>query len=424
MHSYYNKGLYLFKHISITGLAQILVQAIGFISGILIIRVLSSQQYAFYTLANAFLGTMTVIANAGISTGVMAEGGKVWQNKEELGEVLSTGFELRKIFSLISLILGLPVLIYLLIKNDASYYTAILIALALIPAFFSILSNSLLEIAPKLHQDIVPLQKNIIGVNLMRLIFLCSIIFIFPLAHLAILSSSISKVIGNVRLRRIASRRVNLEKRPSKKVRKSILKKVKRILPDAIYYSLSGQITIWLLSIFGSTESVAEIGALARISILLSVIPILFSTLIAPRFSRSIADFRKLIRIYLGTQVVLLFGLSFIVLIVWFFSEEVLWILGESYSHLNYEIVLAISGGAIGVMSGVLYNLSSSRGWILHPVIYIGLNILTLIVVIVLFDVSTLRGVLWLNIVIGLVQLIALDFYGLYEIFNLKIKTK
>ncbi len=77
------------KLISITGSAQIIVQAVGFASGILIIRLLPVQEYAFYTLANTMLGAMTVLSDGGISTGVMAQGGKVWEDKLKLGKVLA-----------------------------------------------------------------------------------------------------------------------------------------------------------------------------------------------------------------------------------------------------------------------------------------------------------------------------------------------
>lgn len=84
--------------IFITGGAQVLVQLTGLISGILIIRLLPTNEYAFYTLANTMLGTLAVLAGGGISTGGMSEGGKVWRDKARLGGVLATGLKLRRKF--------------------------------------------------------------------------------------------------------------------------------------------------------------------------------------------------------------------------------------------------------------------------------------------------------------------------------------
>ena len=139
---------------------KLLCRLLALLRGILIIRLLPVQEYAFYTLANTMLGTMTVLADGGITTGVMAQGGKVWQNKEKLGIVLVTGLELMKNFGIGSLIISLPVLFYLLLHNGASWLMSSLIVLSMIPAFYASMSDSLLEIVPKLHQTILPLQRN------------------------------------------------------------------------------------------------------------------------------------------------------------------------------------------------------------------------------------------------------------------------
>lgn len=66
------------KLVSITALAQGLIQALSFASGIMIVRLLPTKEYALYVLANTMLGTMTLLSDGGISTGVMAQGAKVW----------------------------------------------------------------------------------------------------------------------------------------------------------------------------------------------------------------------------------------------------------------------------------------------------------------------------------------------------------
>ena len=119
------------KLISITGSSQVIVQAVGFASGILIIRLLPVQEYAFYTLANTMLGAMTILSDGGISTGVMAQGGKVWEDKQKLGKVLVTGLQMRKKFAVVSMIISLPILLYLLIHNGASWLTSFLIILSI-----------------------------------------------------------------------------------------------------------------------------------------------------------------------------------------------------------------------------------------------------------------------------------------------------
>ena len=126
--------------ILITGSAQILVQAIALISGILVIRQLPANEYALYTLANTMLGTMTILADSGISSGVLAQGSRVWKDQKKLGVVLVTGLELRKKFAIASLVIAIPLLLFLLLHHNASWLMAVLIVVSLIPAFFLALS--------------------------------------------------------------------------------------------------------------------------------------------------------------------------------------------------------------------------------------------------------------------------------------------
>ena len=60
--------------------AQVLIQVLGFLSGIIIVRHLSKPDYAWFTIANTFVATMGMLANLGVSGAVSAIGGEVWQD--------------------------------------------------------------------------------------------------------------------------------------------------------------------------------------------------------------------------------------------------------------------------------------------------------------------------------------------------------
>lgn len=404
------------KLIAITGGAQAIVQGAGLICGILVIRFLPTQEYALYTLANTMLGTMSILADGGISTGVMALGGKVWMDREKSGVILATGLDLRKKFAVISLMIASPVLMYLLLRHGASWLFVLLITASLIPAFFAALSDSLLEIIPKLNQDILVLQRNQITVSIGRLLLSAISLFLFPFTFIAILASGIPRIFGNIRLRKIADVFADKYQKPDSETRKEILKIVKRILPLSVYYCLSSQITIWLISLLGSTLSIAQAGALGRLVMMLTLFSILFTTLIIPRFSRlpnsSAILLNKFLLIHLGL-IILCLG---IVLTVFIFPSQILFVLGKNYAGLQYELLLNIIAGCVGMISGVSFSLCTSRGYIINPFFAIPINLLTLFCSIYFLNISTLRGVLYLNIIVATIQ-VALNFiYGFFKI--------
>lgn len=406
------------KLISITGSAQIIVQAVGFASGILIIRLLPVQEYALYTLANTILGTIVMLSDGGISAAVMSQGGKVWQDKEKLGTVLVTGLYLRRKFALGSIIIAVPILTYLLLHQGASNLATVLIIVSLIPAFFAALSDSLLEIVPKLHQNIIPLQKNQITVGIARLILTGLSVFIFPWTFVAILAAAIPRIYGNIKLRKIAYGFVNSAKKEDSDVEKEILKVVKRVFPTALYHSFSGQIMIWLLSVYGTTTNLAQIGALGRVIMVLTLFSSIVGHLVIPRFSRYENKRNLLLKRYLQINLfVSVFGVFFL-LMTWLFDHEILWVLGTNYINLEHELFLSVLGGILSLFAGISFVLAAGRGWIISPYVAIGSNLIAIFLGIILFDTSDIIGLLWFNIFISIVLLVQNHIFVLIKIIS------
>lgn len=401
---FYSRILDWSRLIAITGSAQVIVQVSGFISGVFIIRILPTSEYALYTLANTMLGTMLVLADGGISSSVMAQGGKVWRNRERLGAVLVTGFELRKKFAISSLIVAIPILLYLLRCHGAGTINSILIVGALVPAFYCALSGNLLAVGPTLHQMISPVQKINISVSLLRLFSLLSILLIFPFAYIAISSASLPQIWANLRLRRISAVYADWQQKSDSLVRNNILSVVKRIFPGSIYYCLSSQITIWLISVFGTTAAVAQIGALGRLSMMLNLFSATFTTLVIPRFARLQNNKALLFRRFLHTSLGLAILFSIIIIIVSILPTQLLWILGKSYSGLERELVFSVAGSCMSLMAGLLFTITTSRNWAINPIVSIPLTLVSIICAISLIDISTLQGILKLNLLVSFAE--------------------
>ncbi|MDB5138665.1 MAG: polysaccharide biosynthesis protein [Mucilaginibacter sp.] len=407
------------KLIALTGSAQMIVQGIGLASGILIIRLLPTKEYAFYTLANTMLGTMTVLADGGISSGVMALGGKVWQDRQKLGVVINTGLLLRRKFAVLSLMVSLPALFYLLIHHGASLLFSVLIILSLIPAFYAALSDNLLEVASKLHQDIPRLQKNQVVAGIGRFLMITVSVFFFPWTFIAILGNGIPRMWANLQLKKMSADYADPEGKADPVVKKEILVVVKRTLPGAIYFCVSGQITIWLISIFGSTASIAHIGALGRLTTVLTVCSTLFATLVVPRFAR-LKDNAKILRTrFIQIQLALLTISVFIIAIVVAFPTQILWVLGKGYFGLNTEVLLITISSCLVMLAGITYSVMVARGWIIRPIINISINIIFQIILLLTMDLSKTKNVLMFSIVDFLLAYIILIIYFIYRLYKL-----
>jgi O-antigen/teichoic acid export membrane protein len=407
--------------ISVMGSAQMMIQGLGLLSGFLIVHMLTTEEYAYYTLAYTMFGTLVALADAGISNGVLAHGAKNWRDEQALGKVVVTGIALRRKFALISLAVSFPILFVLLTRHGAAWQFSLLILLALGPTFYASLTEDLLEIPSKLHQDILTLQKNQLVANGGRLVFLGIGLFALPWAAMAILANGLPRIWANIQLRKIAEKFTDFSQPEQAQIRTDILKMVKRALPGAIYYCLSSQLSIWLISIYGNTESIAQIGALGRLAAILTVVGAMFSTLIVPRFARQPERAAGLLRSFFLVMAVLVLicvigsGLAYL------FPEQMLFLLGKNYGGLNEELFLSVLGNCISMVVGVVYALLISRTWILMPVINISLSILMQILLISTLDLSNAKGVLIYSL---LNALWALAMYAAYFFFRIAILRK
>lgn len=363
---------------------------------------------------------MILLADGGITAGVFSQGGKAWKDRSRLGKVIATGLELRSKFAIISLFISLPLLIYLLRHHGASWLMTLMIGVSLIPPFLANLSSAILIIVPKLHQDVSPILKNDLEVGFGRLILNFILIFIFPFTFIALLANGLPRIYGNYRLRKISAPYIKRQK-PRKKIQKRLLRTVKRMFPGVVYYCFSGQIMLWLISFFGNTIALAQLGALARIAVILNLISSLSQTLVIPRYARLPRDRKSLLKYYSEICSIFLVVITVFIGIGYLLSSEILWILGENYSGLHFELLLVLIGGGLNLLSGISFELNISRDWIINPVLSISLSMITIIIAALLLDISDLKGVLIFNIFLGLAQLITNAVYGFYRIGKLKL---
>src|SRR5215469_17962754 len=101
-------------------LVQGVVQLVGVITGIAVVRLLTTEEYGLYTIANTMLGALVVLGDGGIGSATLGIGGRVWQDAARLGRVIHTA---RGAVSELRNVVGVPVavaVIWLLARNGAA----------------------------------------------------------------------------------------------------------------------------------------------------------------------------------------------------------------------------------------------------------------------------------------------------------------
>jgi O-antigen/teichoic acid export membrane protein len=378
---------------------QGIVQLISFVSGILMIRYLDQREYAYFTIANTMQGTLNVLADIGISIGLVSIGGRVWQDRHRFGQLVNTALGLRRRLGLIATLAVVPILYFMLAKNGASVsYTALLIVVVLLGLAVQ-LSIGVLSVVPRLRSDIGRIQTIDLTGAVARLIGLVVLMYLFLNGAVALAIGSATLLLQYWMLRSYVNGVIDPKAPENAEDRVAMKGFIRSQAANAIFFCLQGQITVFLISFFGrNVGSVAEVGALGRLAMVFAVLSNLLANVFAPAFARcqTLPKLRWQFAAIVGAVAcfsLLIIGAAAL------FPRQFLFVLGNKYAHLERELLLMVGGAVISAMASTLWSLNSAKAWIAGSWLYIPLTLATQLALIPSTNFSSVSGVLTFNLV-------------------------
>jgi O-antigen/teichoic acid export membrane protein len=378
---------------------QVIVQLLAFTSGILLVRWLPQREYAYFTIANAMQATLNLLADIGISVGLISIGGRVWQDRHRFGELINTGLVVRRKLAAAAAILVSPILYAMLARNGAPFaYASLLIGIVLI-GFVLQFSIDVFAVVPRLRSDIGKIQIIDLTCATVRLLLIVGLVYVFATAGLAVGIATATFVLQFFLLRSYATKVVDLKAAENAEDRQEILRFVKTLAASTLFYCFQGQITVFLISLFGRhAASVAEVGALGRLAMIFTVVMNMLTNVFVPAFARC-QNKRKLRALYLLVAgSVALFGAAVLAAAA-LFPEQFLFVLGNRYTHLHRELLLMVGSAVVSAFGGTLWMLNASKAWINGSWLYIPLTLATQFALIPFTDFSRVDSLLLFNLI-------------------------
>lgn len=378
---------------------QGLVQLVGFASGILLLRHLDQNEYAYFTIANTMQGTINVLADMGISIGLISIGGRVWQDRHRFGQLIVTANHFRRRLGTAAILVVTPILYWMLTRNGASSsYAAVLIVVILL-GLFAQFSLGVLGVVPRLRSDVSRIQRIDLTGALARFAALAGCMFLFLNAGMAALVGSMAFFLQYWMLRKYVAQVVDLGAPENAEDRTAMIGFIKNQAANAVFFCLQGQITIFLISFFASrASSVAEVGALGRLAMIFTGLGQLLMNIFVPAFARCQSAARLRLQ-YLAIVGIVAGSCAAVIAAAAFFPNQFLFVLGNKYSHLQHELLLMVAGTVINMLTGTLWVLNASKAWVAGSWIYIPLTLATQIVLIPYIDFSNVSQVLIFNLI-------------------------
>src|ERR1043166_7293158 len=343
-------------------LVQGVVQLVGVATGIVVVRLLATDDYGLYTIANSVLGALVVLADGGIGTATVGIGGRVWQDPARLGGVINTA---RGVMRGLRNAVSVPVaiaFIWLLAKNGAMPIEVSILAVLVLAGGVLSLENAIDLTVARLIGNTRLIQVVGLAAAGFRLAAIAAPALLGLLVETAMLAIVLGWAMQWWATRRWLRDRVPSDGPTDPSVRAELRSVVTAQLPNCLYFVLQGQISVWLLSIFGSIRGVADLGAVTRISVVFSVLLATMQNVIVPRYARCQEPERLRVlfmQICAGFAVLVSVPAALVAIA----PGPVLWILGPQYAHLSVELVLAVLGASLGSIVGLTWSLNANKAW-------------------------------------------------------------
>ncbi|MEK6481699.1 hypothetical protein WJR50_29410 [Catalinimonas sp. 4WD22] len=402
------------KLISTFVVGQGAVQLIQVLSGFFLIRWLSVEEYAQYSVAFAFQSTAQMLVEFGFSGSIVALVGDRIYNKKVIGNYIKAGQFYRNRFFVI--VGGACIILFPLLT--AKHHWPLTVTIALLICILSNLffSGNISYYTPPLliHQRLHNLYRIQLKNGILRFL-LIAVLYLFSVlnAWLAALTTSLLTVVNGYAYKKKASAFIEEPQKASVIVRKEMFDYIRPIMPGIVFAAFQGQIMIFIISFFGQTMSIAEIGALSRLGQLYLIFGVAGSALVAPYIAKQgkkdlLTKYATILSLYLVLSVAL-------IALAYMMPNLFLWIIGSNYSHLNTEVLLLITNSGLALIVGIMWQMNAARKWIFYwmPIVSIPGTLLVQIVCILYLNLSQTSEVLMLSIFTNLFVLFTRVLVGL-----------
>ena len=388
------------------------VQLINILTGFLLLRWMTTEEYAAYTLVNGFQGSVGVLVEMGLGSSIIALlAGRT--DAATVGGYIRSVRHYRDTFFLVMV----PILIvsFSVLTQRQGWgwgITAGLLGAVLATLYFQSWATYY-SVPLVIHHELGKFYRISAGLGVFRL-GVCLLLYLLSslTALLAAWLATVTTVVMGVFYRRQSTRLIVEPAKSDPVKNRQVLKYIRPQIPATIFFALQGQVNVLLITWFGQSRSIAEVGALGRIGQLFVLLAAFNNIIVIPMIARTRREL--LLRRYL-LMVALALGVCAVLLgVAFFLPRPFLWLLGSKYDHLEHELGWMMLSSCSGYVTGVMFTMHSARKWIFTwgSWAYIGSVIVTQIAGLLLMDLSTTRGVIIFGVYSSLATLLVQVVWG------------
>ncbi len=343
-------------------LGQGSVQALNLLTGFLLLRWLGVEQYAIYTLLAGFQATMGVLVEMGLGNslvGLLA--GRT--DKATLGGYIRSANHYRNLFFLIAAPVMAAAFLWLFLRQGWAWELGLVLMLALLANTFFLSWNNYYSMPFLIRHDMSGLYwlQTVFAALRLGVCWALHLGGAISTAAVAWITALATTAVGLAR-RKQAAPFLEEPKNPDPEKNQEALKLIRPMIPATLFFAFQGQISIYLISFFGRQESIAEVGALGRISQIFVMLGAFNGVFIAPQIAKTARALlaRKYLLIFFAASALCVLG----TLGAFVAPQYLVWLLGEKYLDLSPLMGWLILSSSLAYLTNVLFSMHSARKWI------------------------------------------------------------
>jgi O-antigen/teichoic acid export membrane protein len=342
---------------------QGILQFLNILNGFFLLRWLSYKEQALFSIAFGIQTAIAILADMGFANSIISLTGKDIDDKKKVGAYIKSAlFFSERLFIVITLFF-LCFVPFQFAKQDIGLFETVVLVLPVMLSVCILVPNGFFQAPLLMHKQSSRLYLPQIAMALARLL-VTYIAFRsgFVNAVLIVWLILISFIVQFWFTRKYSRPYIELPAQVDKNIRNELWKFIAPYAPVLIFYAFQGQINIFIISFFGKTQNIAEMGALSRLNQFYVFVLAVHAAVVVPFIAR--AGEETVYKKY--SRVILMYFLFVIAAAAgtYFFPGPFLWILGSKYDHLRIEVAWMMLAGALSFLGAAFMSLNYSRKWV------------------------------------------------------------
>ncbi len=342
---------------------QGLVQFTNLLTGFLLLRWLTVENYAQFIVAFTFQLTLGFLTDLGFSATIVALVGPRGNDPAVIGSYVRSGRHLRNIMLLCLTPVAAVFYIPIVRQHHWTTSTSLLLFASIVASIYFSGMVSYYGAPLLIKGRLTDYYRYQLAGVLFRIVS-CGALYFTGL--LSAWATSWINAIGlfvtgwlNARESRAFAK---LPARPDQKATRQMVQYVLPSLPSYLFFALQGQIALFLISYFGLTRSIAEVGALGRLGQAFLLLSGFNAAVIEPFMAR--LPNQRVLRSYLLIAATAAAICVPICSVGFLYPKSLLLLLGPKYSSLSRETGWLVLSSCVGYLVGLLTLMNAARRWV------------------------------------------------------------